>query len=94
MGLKFYLTYHAGDVARYGALDQAGRGMKHVDRVRLGPPDQIRSTCVKSKRYNGHDLISEEVSGASDEDPTNAITRVLKRKNEEHPDHPFFIRRS
>ena len=71
--------------------DQEHVGFKIIITVRLpatwlteerrsdarGPPDQIRSTCVKSKRYNGHDLILEEGSGASDEDPTNAITRVL-----------------
>ena len=30
----------------YGASDQAGRGMRHVNRVRRGPPDQIKSTCL------------------------------------------------
>ena len=36
----------AGDMDAYGASDQAGRGMRRVDRMRRGPPDQIRSTCL------------------------------------------------
>ena len=36
----------AGDVDAHRASDQAGRGMRHVDRMRRGPPDQIRSTCL------------------------------------------------
>ena len=29
---------NAGDVDAYGASDQAGRGMRRVDRMRRGPP--------------------------------------------------------
>ena len=36
----------ASDVDAYGASDQAGRGMRRVNRMRHGPPDQIRSTCI------------------------------------------------
>ena len=39
---------------------------------------QTASTHVLNrKRYNGPDQISEEASGASDEDPTDAIQGVL-----------------
>ena len=34
----------AGDVDAHGASDQAGRGMRRVDRMRRGPPDQSKRT--------------------------------------------------
>ena len=34
----------AGDVDAYGASDQAGRGMRRVNCMRRGPPDQSKRT--------------------------------------------------
>ena len=62
----------------YGALDQAERGMRHVDRVRRGPPDQIRSTCLNPCVITATIKSRRGASRPSDQDPTDAILSVFK----------------
>ena len=45
VGLIFYLTYLAGDVAQRGTLDLEGDRSTDVDRVEHGLPDLIKDTC-------------------------------------------------
>ena len=63
----------------YGASDQARRGMRHVDRVRRGPRDQIRSTCLNPCVITATIKSRRGASRSSDQDPTDAILCVLKR---------------
>ena len=63
----------------YGASDQAGRGMRHVDRVHRGPPDQIRSTCLNPCIITAIIKSRQGASRSSDQDPTDAILSVFKR---------------
>ena len=62
----------------YGASDQAGRGMRRVDRVRRGPPDQIRSTCLNPGVITATIKSRRGASRSSDQDPTDAILSVFK----------------
>ena len=64
----------AGDADAYGALDQAGR----VDRVRRGPPDQIRSTFLNPGVITTTIKSRRGASRSSDQDPTDAILSVFK----------------
>ena len=63
----------------YGASDQAGRGMRRVDRVRCGPLDQIRSTCLNPCVITATIKSQRGASRSSDQDPTDAILSVFKR---------------
>ena len=63
----------------YGASDQAGRGMRRVDRVRRGPPDQIRSTCLHPCVITATIKSRRGASRSSDQVPTDAILSVFKR---------------
>ena len=53
---------------------------RHHTRRSRGTGSSTTSTHVLNrKRYNGPDQISQEASGSSDEDPTDAIQGVLQR---------------
>ena len=45
VGLKPHFTYHAGDVARRGALDPVDASITRVDRVVVGCTGDQPSTC-------------------------------------------------
>ena len=53
VGLIPHSTYHAGDVARRGALDPVDASISRVDHMRRGPPDRDQSTCQIKELYNG-----------------------------------------